>query len=63
MVKNPAAVPAVTTAAVPTTDEMATTSDAPDTTTPARPWIHVVAVVEPAMVFVSMASDPAVAPV
>jgi hypothetical protein len=50
------AVPAVVTAAVPTTEEMAMTSDV-ETYSMARPCIHDVAVVEPDIVLVSMLSE------
>ena len=52
---NGLAVPAVVTDAFPTTDEIANTIDG-DTTSIARPWIHVVPVVDPEIVFVSIAN-------
>ena len=54
--------PAVVTSAVPTTEEIAITSDV-KTDSSALPCIQVVAVVDPEMVFVSIASVAEVAPV
>lgn len=56
------AVPAVATAAVPTTEEIATTNEV-NTNSMARPCIQVVAVVEPEMVLGSMVNVAEVAPV
>lgn len=56
------AVPAVATAAVPTTEEIATTNEV-DTHSMARPCIQVVAVVEPEMVLGSTVNVSEVAPV
>ena len=53
--------PAVVTSAVPTTEEIAMTSDV-TTNSIDRPCIQVVAVVEPETVFVSMANEAAFGP-
>ena len=55
-------VPAVATAAVPTTEEIATTNDVA-TNSMARPCIQVVAVVEPEMVVGSIINEDEVGPV
>lgn len=58
---NVLAVPAVVTAAVPTTEEIAKTNDV-FTSLIARPCIQVVPVVEPEMVLLSIASEPEFGP-
>jgi len=62
IIYDPASLPAVTTAAVPTTELIAATSVVA-TTTNARPWIQVVPVLDPATVLESTAKDPAEGPV
>jgi hypothetical protein len=60
-IMNAVSLPAVVTSAVPTTEEIAMTSDV-NTDSNALPCIQVVAVVEPETVFVSMANEAASAP-
>ncbi len=60
-IMNAVSLPAVVTSAVPTTEEIAMTSDV-KTDSNALPCIQVVAVVEPETVFVSMTNEAASAP-